>query len=600
MNATAFSSSPWYQAATLTERLAALRVAGSPSTAAELQADLGQQELQRWRSQPPFGEDRFFEQRLAADGLTQQEMLRILGEPIQVVGERWPAPPDWLARMHQAFACPRPPETSPFSADEEAPEMAAFLDMIEPLITQGRQEVRHGAAALAGERLSVPFDPATVEEVLFKNLPWQLCRLMDRTLVLELHVARIQGLLQGETPSERFASFHERLRHPEPARAFLEEYPVLARQLVLAIDHWVRFSLEFLRHLAEDWDAIRELFHPSSDPGLLAEVEGNAGDSHRGGRAVLVARFASGFRLVYKPKSMAVDRHFQDLLAWVNERDDRLPFRILKILDLEDHGWVEFIEARSCSSTAEVERFYERQGGYLALLYALEAMDFHCENLIAAGEHPVLIDLEALFHPRTERPDLSHADAAAWDRITHSVLNVSLLPQRIWAGDDPQGVDISGIGAKGGQLTPHPVPQWEEVGTDAMRFTRQRVEMPADANRPLVGGADVEVMDYAEFIVKGFTRVYRLLERSRDELLADAGPLARFADDEVRVIMRATQLYSVLRSESFHPDVLRNALDRDRLFDRLWIGIDQNPNLARVIPSERDDLWQGDIPMFTT
>jgi type 2 lantibiotic biosynthesis protein LanM len=68
----------------------------------------------------------------------------------------------------------------------------------------------------------------------------------------------------------------------------------------------------------------------------------------------------------------------------------------------------------------------------------------------------------------------------------------------------------------------------------------------------------------------------------------------------VRVIIRATQIYSVLLSESFHPDVLRNALDRDRLFDRLWIGIDQNPNLARVIPSERDDLWQGDIPMFTT
>ena len=40
-----------------------------------------------------------------------------------------------------------------------------------------------------------------------------------------------------------------------------------------------------------------------------------------------------------------------------------------------------------------MKRFYERQGGYLALLYMLQATDFHHENLIAAGEHPVLLDL---------------------------------------------------------------------------------------------------------------------------------------------------------------------------------------------------------------
>ena len=39
-------------------------------------------------------------------------------------------------------------------------------------------------------------------------------------------------------------------------------------------------------------------------------------------------------------------------------------------------------------------RFYRRQGALLALLYALEATDFHAENLIASGEFPVLIDLE--------------------------------------------------------------------------------------------------------------------------------------------------------------------------------------------------------------
>jgi len=39
--------------------------------------------------------------------------------------------------------------------------------------------------------------------------------MLSRTLVLELNVARLQGLLQGDTPEERFKSFLQRLRQPE-------------------------------------------------------------------------------------------------------------------------------------------------------------------------------------------------------------------------------------------------------------------------------------------------------------------------------------------------------------------------------------------------
>src|SRR4029078_48537 len=43
----------------------------------------------------------------------------------------------------------------------------------------------------------------------------------------------------------------------------------------------------------------------------------------------------------------------------------------------------------------------------------------------------------------------------------------------------------------------------------------------------------------------------------------------------------------------------RDALDRDRLLDRLWRDVPVRPGLARVLPSELRDLTQGDIPMFT-
>ena len=66
---------------------------------------------------------------------------------------------------------------------------------------------------------------------------------------------------------------------------------------------------------------------------------------------------------------------------------------------------MEFVAASGCTEAEAIQRFYERQGAYLALLYALEATDFHLENLIAAGEYPVWVDLESLFHLRTEGMD---------------------------------------------------------------------------------------------------------------------------------------------------------------------------------------------------
>jgi type 2 lantibiotic biosynthesis protein LanM len=52
--------------------------------------------------------------------------------------------------------------------------------------------------------------------------------------------------------------------------------------------------------------------------------------------------------------------------------------------------------------------------------------------------------------------------------------------------------------------------------------------------------------------------------------------------------------------ESFHPDVLRNALERDRLFNKLWLAVEHQPHLAQVITYEHACLWDGDIPFFYT
>jgi type 2 lantibiotic biosynthesis protein LanM len=238
------------------------------------------------------------------------------------------------------------------------------------------------------------------------------------------------------------------------------------------MQHWVDSSLEVLQHLWTDWDDIRRVLAPGGDPGNLCEVTGGVGDLHQGGRSTLILQFTSGLRLVYKPRSLAVDLHFQQLLAWLNAWGDHPPFRVLRVLDYGSHGWSEYVEQASCDTRAQIARFYERQGGYLALLYVLEATDFHHENLIAAGEQPVLVDLEALFHPRPQEAEPTSGQALGRETMANSVLGVGLLPQRIWGDREQAGLDISGLGGHAGQLSPIPGLQVQERGTDQMRFVR--------------------------------------------------------------------------------------------------------------------------------
>jgi type 2 lantibiotic biosynthesis protein LanM len=592
-----FEAADWYQAIALTERVALLKSAESRFA---INSDLAQRRIERWKSQSPFDKDDFFAQRLTTHSISEAEFLRILGEPIEAVRDRCSHSPAWLTQLTQAFS--RIPAAEPMTVPEALKEIETigFLEIIEPLISQGRDRLHQEIQVLIPTYSHLPFKPDTIADILFVNLPKRLLKILSRTLVLELNVARLQGLLPGDTPQSRFQSFIQRLRQRDVALSILQEYPVLARQLTICIDSWLAVSLEFLQHLCSDWEVIQCQFTPNKALGVLTEVNGGAGDSHRDGRSVIIVKFSSGFQLVYKPRSMSVDVHFQELLHWINQRGEHPPFRTLNICDRGSYGWVEFVEAQPCSSTAEIQRFYKRQGAYLAILYALEATDFHHENLIAVGEHPILLDLEALFHPRIGDVDLQQADQLASITLNYSVFGVGLLPHRIWSNDESEGIDLSGLGATEGQLTPHRVPHWQGVGTDEMKLNRDRLEMSGEKNRPTLDGTAVNILDYAEEITTGFCQVYRLLMNHRDELLANNGLLANFAGDTIRVIVRATRTYAMLLSESFHPDVLRNALERDRLLDRLWLAVEHLPHLTRLIPGELEDLWKGDIPMFTT
>src|SRR5690606_2901000 len=65
-------------------------------------------------------------------------------------------------------------------------------------------------------------------------------------------------------------------------------------------------------------------------------------------------------------------------------------------------------------------------------------------------------------------------------------------------------------------------------------------------------------------------------------------------------LLRPTASYAKLLGESWHPDVLRDALDRAYLFESLSIALQGIDDAERILESEIRQLQRQDIPFFFT
>ncbi|QFZ22186.1 type 2 lanthipeptide synthetase LanM family protein [Saccharothrix syringae] len=416
----------------------------------------------------------------------------------------------------------------------------------------------------------------------------RLARVAARTLVLELNLRRVAGRLAGDTPQARFADFVNRL----DLRALFAEYPVLARLLGQACLHAVEAHVELLDRFGQDRREVVRTLLDGRDPGPLARVETGLGDPHAGGRSVAVLTFADGRRVVYKPRPVAQHLAFADVLAWFDGHTG-LGLRLPRAVDRPAHGWLEFVDRAPCADLAGVGRFYHRLGALIALLYALDGTDMHYENLVAAGEQPVLVDVETLFHPEVATP----ADPAA-QALARSVDRTAVLP-RVLLGEHG-ALDVSGVGGDHGDRPPVDGVAWLHPGTDRMRLVRQPAPVPPAHNRPVVDGVAAEPADHRGALLAGFRVGYDVLCDHRGDLLGEHGLLRRFADLPARFLPRMTSLYATLLDESTHPDALRGADAREGALELLRDDSRDSAALRALVPHEVTDLWAGDVPLFTT
>lgn len=487
--------------------------------------------------------------------------------------------PAWAVLVEDVLAAARP---LPSDARPAADWREAFARVLAPFVDAALTQIRRHD----GRHVDLDRVAATVGTTLGPRL----VGIAARALVTELHRWRAEGRLAGGDSQARFHDFVRQLTAPTGLGEVLARYPVLARLLAQDTATTADATVELLDRFSLDRDALIATLLGGTDPGPVTSVLTSRGDRHAGGRSVAFVDFDDGRRIVYKPRDLAPHTQLTAILEYLSTATPGLFPRTPRTLARTGYGWAEHIAALPLFTWEDADLFYRRQGALLALLHLVRAADVHYENLVAHGDQPVLVDVETLFHPGLT-PGGSGDPAA--DALAASVHRTALLPL-VFVGE--QGVaDVSGLGGDP-SASPSTVVDWLDAGTDRMRLTRRAADMAAAANRPILNGRLVEPHEHDRAIVGGFRHAYDTFIAHRDALTA----LVRdCADLEVRVVVRATWMYQTLLDETTHPDVLRDAVDRDRALSVLYHGRTEQPLLAQLLRPELAALWAGDIPMFT-
>jgi len=421
----------------------------------------------------------------------------------------------------------------------------------------------------------------------------ELCEIAAPSLLFEFRASTVGGLVSS---SETYRDFIDRLQ-AGGLRTLFACLPVLARLLGSAMRSGRETAGEFFTRLESDREQLG-LHFPGAEA-EIANIETDLGDAHRGGRRVMIVTFASGRKVVYKPRGLRMDVAWHGLLGWLGERNARCTLRAPFAIDRGAYGWVEFVEAGQPENPAE---YYRRAGELLALAWLCGGSDFHEENLIATPHGPVLIDLETLFTPVPRPFGATDAElGAAGDEAIFgtSVLSTMLLP--VWQIDEQGNArDLSGMTGSMREGASWHEPQWVDLGTSRMRqemratHGRQPHNIPRDSQ-----GALIAASGFVEEVADGFRTAARVLLAERESL-----PLADFCGAEIRFLVRNTQVYGVMNMRLRAPKYLASAVDRSIELEKLsrpFFPLDPTmpePMVFRCYEAERRGLENGDIPVF--
>lgn len=287
-------------------------------------------------------------------------------------------------------------------------------------------------------------------------------------------------------------------------------YPVFARFLTTHVHRWATQATRFCRRYLDDRERLTEVCGSDVDLGSVSGLS-LPGEPSVTGRPTLIIKFDSGKRVVYKNRSVEADEYFYEALDNLTQRAGVPEFELPTVLSSDGYGWVEWVSATDCSDEAAVERYYRRAGALIAVCHFMCVEDCWEDNIVASGEHPVVVDAESVLTPRTCLT--SERQTTLPDFAEGTILSTGLLPIPTDNEDrrlTRRSAARAGIGASSNPVQiDEETHQIENVSTDAINVSERLRVVRRDRNVATLAGEDQPPAQYAEQITEGFERIYR-------------------------------------------------------------------------------------------
>lgn len=422
--------------------------------------------------------------------------------------------------------------------------------LCEPGVQFGLQELqataRHDLLDLLSQNAKRQFE-MDLRRVLVRAT--RRCFMLDRASF----TLALAAIGQHDLPSDTNTVDRRFLGEPPTARLFslFRKFPVLPRIWFELISQCCDHIGKLLTRIARDRIILSRDFFAKQPLGHVAGLRLGMSDPHNQGATVTLVRFAVG-SIIYKPRPARGESEWFSLLSHINGQSFQPRLRIARILPRREYCWMERIEEAPCTDLNAIRRYYQRLGGIIGAAYLVRAADCHRENIVAAGEHPVLVDAEVLWHSPTGEKS-----------ATNLLIQTGFFP----SGSKRSLQSRSSV--LGGRNSGQHVPKFR--------------------------GRGVPAKDYKDEIITGFSRALNCVLRTQRTRAAFAKQFRRVLWKKRRWIYWPTEKYAAILRASIQPSALRSGIDRELLIARLC---GRKTVAAPIIHAEIAALKRVDIPFF--
>lgn len=398
------------------------------------------------------------------------------------------------------------------------------------------------------------------------------------TIAYELANAKSNSLLIGHTPKERYDSFFiQRGCFTAKARELITEYSFLFD----LIDQLIRCSFsnlsDSLNHLFQDLTTLVEKqFLKSPHAKLLSITPISGSDRHRN-KQTLLFEFSDTTKLIYKPTDLRPDFLFKEFVDYL-ELPKPYDLKCMRTLPRKKYGWIEFILHRPCECNEEIENYFIRAGVLLAIADALNYTDGHCENLIAHGSYPVLLDGETFFQ-NYAMPVLEQK----------SILSTLLIQkaERQSSQQVPYSAFQSPSIERLEALYAYPI----NDHTDSLEVRFRGISHKKNQNCPTLRGEFFTACQYSGKMIEGYMWAYDYISYRSQDILQQVDWWNEVSCVNSRSVIRETAAYAYLLRRIQQPDICKSTTDAKFFIDN---KLTHSPYLFY----ERADLLTGNIPYF--